>query len=78
MLATKANGAYMRFMQLDVVVRKADLGLDFMIERRKGRYTQPFERTPAIKAAIVRLIEKGMCNQYAIPIEALQEQLLLP
>lgn len=77
-LATKANGAYMRFMQLDVVVRKADLGLDFMIERRKGRYAQPFEITLAIKAAIVRLIEKGMCNHYAIPVEALQEELLLP
>jgi len=76
-LATKANGAYMRFMQLDVVVRKADLGLDFMIERRKGRYTQPFEITPTIKAAIVRLIEKGTCNHYAIPVEALQEELLL-
>lgn len=77
-LATKANGAYMRFMQLDVVVRKADLGLDFMIERRKGRYAQPFEISSAIKAAIVRLIEKGMCNHYAIPVEALQEELLLP
>lgn len=76
-LATKANGAYMRFMQLDVVVRKADLGLDFMIERRKGRYAQPFEITPAIKAAIVRLIENGMCHHYAIPVEALQEELLL-
>lgn len=76
-LATKANGAYMRFMQLDVIVRKADLGLDFMIERRKGRYAHPFEITPAIKAAIVRLIEKGMRNHYAIPVEALQEELLL-
>lgn len=75
-VATKANGAYMRFMQLDVVVRKADLGLDFMIERRKGRYAHPFEINPAIKAAIVRLIEKGMCNNYAIPVEALQEELL--
>lgn len=77
-LATKANGAYMRFMQLDVVVRKADLGLDFMIERRKARYAKPFEITPAIKAAIVRLIEKGMCNYYAIPVEALREEMLLP
>lgn len=75
-LATKANGRYMRFMRLDVVVRKADLGLDFMIERRKVRYSQPFEINPAIKAAIVRLIEKGMCNHYAIPVEALQEGLL--
>lgn len=76
-LATKANGAYMRFMQLDLVVRKADRGLDFMIERRKVRYPQPFEITPEIKASIVRLIEKGMCDHYAIPVEALQEELLI-
>ncbi len=76
-LATKTNGAYMRFMQLDVIVRKAELGLDFMIERRKHRYMQPFEVTPTIKAAIVRLIEKGVCDHYAIPVEALQAELLL-
>ncbi|MCQ4256495.1 phospholipase D family protein [Stutzerimonas stutzeri] len=75
-LATKATGAYMRFMQLDVVVRKADLGIDFMIERRKRRYPQSFEITPAIKSAITRLIEKGKCQHYAIPVEALQEELL--
>lgn len=76
-LATKADGAYMRFMQLDLVVRKADRGLDFMIERRKVRYPQPFEITPEIKASIVRLIKMGICNHYAIPVEALQEELLL-
>lgn len=76
-LATKANGAYMRFMQLDVIVRKSELGLDFMIERRKRRYTQPFEITPTIKAAIVRLIEKGWCDHYAIPVEALQDEISL-
>lgn len=75
-LATKANGAYMRFMQLDVVVRKPELSLDFMIERRKIRYPQPFKITPAIKAAIVRLIAKGECDHYAVPVEALQEELL--
>lgn len=77
-LATKANGAYMRFMQLDLVVRKEDLGLDFMIERRKVRYPQPFEITQEIKASIVRLIERGICNHYAIPVEALREELLMP
>lgn len=76
-LATKASGAYMRFMQLDLIVRKADRGLDYMIERRKDRYPQPFEITPEIKASIVRLIEKGVCKHYAIPVEALQEELLI-
>ncbi len=76
-LATKANGAYMRFMQLDVIVRKADLGLDFMIERRKLRYQQPFKITPVIKAAIVKLIENGWCDHYAIPVEVLQDEISL-
>lgn len=75
-LATKPSGAYMRFMQLDVIVRNAQLKLDFMIERRKARYMQPFEITPAIKAAIVRLIEKEVCGHYAIPVDALQAELL--
>lgn len=76
-IATRATGAYMRFMQLDEVERKLDLGRDFMIERRKSRYVQLFEITPAIKAAIVRLIGKGMCKHYAIPVEALRDELRL-
>lgn len=75
-LATKSSGAYMRFMQLDVIARNTQLKLDFMIERRKARYIQPFEITPAIKAAIVRLIEKEVCCHYAIPVDALQAELL--
>lgn len=67
----------MRFMQLDLVVRKADRGIDFMIERRKVLYPPSFEITPEIKVSIVRLIKKGMCDHYAIPVEALQEELFM-
>ncbi|MNQ36973.1 hypothetical protein D3C85_505050 [compost metagenome] len=75
-LATKPSGAYMRFMQLDIIVRNAQRKRDLMIELPKARYMQPFEITPAIKAAIVRLIEKEVCGHYAIPVDALQAELL--
>lgn len=75
-LATNPRGAYMRFMQLDVVVRSTRPNRYFMIERPKTRYPKPFEITPAIKAAIVRLIERKACSDYAIPVDALQAELL--
>lgn len=76
-IATKTTGAYMRFMQLDIVKRNPELDLDFMIELRKSRYVQPFEITPEIKGAIVRLIKKAVCKHYAIPVEALRDELRL-
>lgn len=75
-LTTNPRGAYMRFMQLDVVVRSTRPNRYFMIERRKARYPQPFKITPAIKAGIVRLIEKKVRDGYAISVDALQAELL--
>lgn len=75
-LATNPRGAHMRFMQLDVIVRSTRFKRDFMIERRKKRYAQLFEITLSIKAAIVRLIERGACSDYAIPVDTLQAELI--
>ena len=75
-LTANSRGAYMRFMQLDVIRRSTRFKRDFMIERRKKRYAHLFEITPSIKAAIVRLIDKGARDDYAISVDALQAELI--
>ena len=75
-LTTNIRGAYMRFMQIDLIARNTQNKREFMIELPKTRYPQPFEITPSIKAAIVRLILREGCDEYAIPVDALQAELL--
>ena len=60
---------------IDLVARSGRLKRDFMIERLKARYPQPFEITPSIKTAIVRLIQKDECDGYAISVDALEAKL---